>query len=764
MVIYGGATGGSTYIYIYTSIYIGGGLASDDLFLLDVRQGEENATWVIIPIVGQTPGRRYGHALVYFKPHLILFGGNQNNSLTNDVWCLPTEKMPFTWTEVQFGSQTVLPPGRVYHTAALCSNGSAAGMIVIFGGRGNEQKALNDSYGLRKHRDGRWDWVMAPYKSETKPTGRYQHSAVFVGSVMLVVGGRGDEVSGSIPFEAYDTESAEWQTLYPLERFRTCIFTLDNIVYAFGGFEQSSPNVPNGELISCDLTKLLASKWTTSKGKKDKQKKKRGKVKEDDDGREIGGDNNIIHNKGSGTKKTKIEVNTRDLRDLEKAVSVTNIASPQTGSSLEKAHSHEEGDIPIRFSTQCQVAMSYNADMPTEFAKLVRNLDIDKLQEESKKLGTGGESLIHSMSIPSNLDSLCNMFLNYLLRPKEWSMGNVDHRFVFKAQYVVELAKECLKVMEEQPIILSLRAPIKIFGDIHGQFQDLMRFFDLWRGPTEATNGGDIDSFDYLFLGDYVDRGSHSLETICLLMSLKIKYPKQIHLLRGNHEDKWINNAFGFAEECMDRLHEDVDELDSVFQKVNDVFEWLPLAAIIENKIICLHGGIGSSLISVDDIRKLQRPLEVIHEVQTLEQQLLVDILWSDPTDSDEELGIQINAIRDPNGTGNIVRFGPDRVQQFLKLNNLTMILRAHECVMDGFERFAKGQLITVFSATDYCGRHKNAGAVLVISKNLEITPKLIFPIEMNTHVNWIETEDQLKKRPPTPPRWKIAPNNTSYG
>ncbi len=101
--------------------------------------------------------------------------------------------------------------------------------------------------------------------------------------------------------------------------------------------------------------------------------------------------------------------------------------------------------------------------------------------------------------------------------------------------------------------------------------------------------------------------------------------------------------------------------------------------------------------------------------MSTPEQQLVVDILWSDPTDSDQELGILPNIIRDPAGTGNIVKFGPDRVQQFLNNNNLSMIIRAHECVMDGFERFAGGQLITLFSATDYCGRHKNAGAVLFL-------------------------------------------------
>ena len=121
-----------------------------------------------------------------------------------------------------------------------------------------------------------------------------------------------------------------------------------------------------------------------------------------------------------------------------------------------------------------------------------------------------------------------------------------------------------------------------------------MRFLDLWGSPYVDGKDGDIEAFDYLFLGDFVDRGNHSLETICLLLALKVKFPESIHLIRGNHEDKWINNGFGFSEECAQRLGEDPNDDDSVFVRVNRLFEWLPLAAIVEDKIICLHGGIGS--------------------------------------------------------------------------------------------------------------------------------------------------------------------------
>ena len=110
-----------------------------------------------------------------------------------------------------------------------------------------------------------------------------------------------------------------------------------------------------------------------------------------------------------------------------------------------------------------------------------------------------------------------------------------------------------------------------------------MRFFDLWATQSDEDNSMvEINNdYEYVFLGDYVDRGTNSLETICLLLALKVKMPTQVHLLRGNHEDRWINYSFGFAEECRDRLGEDFEHEDSVFNRINNLFEWLPLAALI---------------------------------------------------------------------------------------------------------------------------------------------------------------------------------------
>ena len=158
-------------------------------------------------------------------------------------------------------------------------------------------------------------------------------------------------------------------------------------------------------------------------------------------------------------------------------------------------------------------------------------------------------------------------------------------------------------------------------------------------------------------------------------MSLKLKYPEKIWILRGNHEDRWINSAFGFHNECITRLNEDPDN-PVIFNSFNDLFDRLPLAAIINDTVLCIHGGIGSSITSISDIEKIKRPLEVIHEVTNIDQQLVVDVLWSDPTDSDAETGIQPNTTRDPTGVGNIVKFGPDRVSEFLKNINITILCK----------------------------------------------------------------------------------------
>ena len=189
--------------------------------------------------------------------------------------------------------------------------------------------------------------------------------------------------------------------------------------------------------------------------------------------------------------------------------------------------------------------------------------------------------------IKSNKDKKpCDIFIETLLQPEIWLKENkedIGEGFFFTKDQIASLTKQCMEIVAKQPNILKVSAPVKVFGDIHGQYIDLMNFFNKWGCPSEGPNG-DIMSNDYLFLGDFVDRGNLSLETICLLMALKVKYPDQIHLIRGNHEDILINSGFGFQNECQGRLNDESENDDSLFALINNFFEYLPFAAI-NNKI-----------------------------------------------------------------------------------------------------------------------------------------------------------------------------------
>lgn len=186
--------------------------------------------------------------------------------------------------------------------------------------------------------------------------------------------------------------------------------------------------------------------------------------------------------------------------------------------------------------------------------------------------------------------------------------------FHIKKEQIIELLNEVIQVFQAQPnVVKILKPPVKVFGNIHGNYTDLMRFFDIWKAPQET---GDICSQDYVFLGNYVDRGCQSLEVVCLLFALKLKYPRQIFLIRGNHEDRNVNRHLGFGQECAQRFGENIDDPNSIYQKINDVFDWLPMAALINdkqtgNRIFCVHGGIGNSITKIEDIEKIPRPLKI---------------------------------------------------------------------------------------------------------------------------------------------------------
>nr|UXY87166.1 serine/threonine protein phosphatase type 1 alpha [Cryptomonas sp.] len=263
------------------------------------------------------------------------------------------------------------------------------------------------------------------------------------------------------------------------------------------------------------------------------------------------------------------------------------------------------------------------------------------------------------------------------------------------------LCKRCKKILLDQDVLLNLEAPIRICGDIHGQYYDLIRLFEFGGFPPNSK---------YLFLGDYVDRGKQSIETICLLFAFKVKYPNDFFMLRGNHESAAINRIYGFYDECKKKY------TLKVWKLFCDIFNCLPVAATVDKKIFCIHGGISPLLISLNQIRNIIRPTEVP------ECGLLCDLLWSDPSESISGWA--------KNDRGISFIFGKDIVKSFLRNFNLDLICRAHQVVENGFQFFSNKRLVTVFSAPNYCGEFKNSGAVMYVDETLMCSFQILRPTQ----------------------------------
>ena len=256
-------------------------------------------------------------------------------------------------------------------------------------------------------------------------------------------------------------------------------------------------------------------------------------------------------------------------------------------------------------------------------------------------------------------------------------------------------------IIREQKMLVELEAPLHVCGDIHGQYYDLLRIFEHCGYPGE---------YNYLFLGDYVDRGKQSLETICLLLCYKIKYPEKVTLLRGNHESSVTNRIYGFYDECKRRYNV------KLWKSFTDLFNFLPVAAIIDDKILCMHGGLSPDLKSIQNIQNISRPTDIP------DTGLLCDLLWSDP---DKDV-----VDYDENDRGVSVIFGEKVVMDFNKKNDLDLIIRAHQVVDDGYEFFANRQLITIFSAPNYCGEFDNSAGIMIIDDSLTCSLKVLRPVE----------------------------------
>eukprot|EP00750_Incisomonas_marina_P025725 INCI5644.2.p1 GENE.INCI5644.2~~INCI5644.2.p1 ORF type:complete len:309 (+),score=44.46 INCI5644.2:351-1277(+) len=284
---------------------------------------------------------------------------------------------------------------------------------------------------------------------------------------------------------------------------------------------------------------------------------------------------------------------------------------------------------------------------------------------------------------------------NELLAAQNKKVGTVVH---LKTADISAILAKSREIFLAQPMMVECQAPINICGDTHGQFYDLLELLKLGGEPGPDRS--------YLFLGDYVDRSHMSIEVVMLLFCYKILHPDSVWLLRGNHECASINRIYGFYDECK-RRHS-----VKLWRTFVDCFNCMPVAALVEGSILCMHGGLSPDLTSLEKIRDLHRPCMIP------DFGLLCDLLWADPDADIEGWGLSDRGVS--------YIFGNNVVRKFLQKHDLDLICRAHQVVEDGYEFEADRGIVTIFSAPNYCGEFENAGGMLVVDEDMTCSFKIL--------------------------------------
>ena len=397
-----------------------------------------------------------------------------------------------------------------------------------------------------------------------------------------------------------------------------------------------------------DKKEKKGKKWKKKQRKEEERKRKEEEVKlKEEKEKNKNEDENKVDN---GNNKENDKVDDNDKNEKEEFIIDT---------SIKKLKEEEEQDNKneIKISNSEEDKIENSSDNNSKIGD-ENNDNIQKIIKKLKKARRG--SICQELNIK---EDECN--------------------------YVIDKSYE---VLQKEDSLLKIEAPLYICGDIHGQYYDLLRVFDILNYPPQST---------FLFLGDYVDRGKQSLECLLLLLSLKIKYPDKIFLLRGNHECEALNKIYGFFDECKRRLS------IKCFKKITNLFNIMPISALINENILCMHGGLSKDLQNIEQINKILRPTEIPDEG------LLCDLLWSDPNNDllDEDFG---------NNERNIsITFSKNYVKNFVEKNNLDLICRAHQVVEEGFEFFADMKLVTIFTAPNYMGEFDNNGGILEVGEDL---------------------------------------------
>jgi serine/threonine-protein phosphatase 6 catalytic subunit len=311
--------------------------------------------------------------------------------------------------------------------------------------------------------------------------------------------------------------------------------------------------------------------------------------------------------------------------------------------------------------------------------------------------------------------NLVDEWLEILLHPSETGPTRIMPEKDFR-----KICRQLKTVLLQEDAVPEVSAPATLVGDLHGQYYDLLELLRLGGSPT-STN--------YVFLGDYVDRGYNSVETWQLLVLLKLKYPQHVTLLRGNHESRQVSQVYGLYDEIMRKYGN-----PALWRDLTDSFDFLPLAAVVGGEIFCVHGGLSPDISHIDQIRQIDRVAELPNEGQC------ADLMWSDPEDI-------ADWATNPRGAGFV--FGVNPVKQFLHLNKLSLVARAHQLVQEGFKyNFTEAQdlasvngakeglLVTVWSAPNYCYRCGNVASIMRLDKDMNRDFKIFKETDLSTKLS----------------------------
>ncbi|OHT05067.1 Ser/Thr protein phosphatase [Tritrichomonas foetus] len=290
-----------------------------------------------------------------------------------------------------------------------------------------------------------------------------------------------------------------------------------------------------------------------------------------------------------------------------------------------------------------------------------------------------------------------DQYLPFIEKSRKGPDANNENDTIFPRVDQATILKLCEDAMPQiEPLggLIRVSAPFVYVGDVHSNLTDLLQIFHIFGLPPKTR---------YLFLGDYVDRGSHSIEVISILFALVCKFPNDFYLIRGNHEFATVNKIYGFYEETLNSYG-----TEDVWSAVNKVFGYLPLAAIVSDQVFCVHGGLSPKLEHASSIGDIDLPVSLYEETE-----LISDLVWSDPVD--EVKGFEQNK----RGSG--VLYGPDATATFLKNNKLKVILRGHQCVPTGYSLNFNNQCITLFSSSDYHRLLQNKAGAIVHKENRDL-------------------------------------------